>query len=80
VKIFQANAQDNKWWTQEVIVRGKTIRVLVDGKVLYEYVEPDGVTGTRKLGKGTFALQAHDPGSTAMYKNIMVKKLEKEEK
>ncbi len=80
VKIFQANAQDNKWWTQEVIVRGKSIRVLVDGKVLYEYVEPDGVTGTRKLGKGTFALQAHDPGSTAMYKNIMVKKLEKEDR
>jgi len=80
VKIYQAPAQDDKWWTQEVIVRGKSIRLIVDGKVLYEYDEPAGVEGTRKLGKGTFAIQAHDPGSIAHFKNIMVKKLDKKDR
>jgi len=43
--------------------------------VLFEFVEPDGVTGTRKLSNGTFALQAHDPDSEVHYKNIRVKRL-----
>ena len=29
----------------------------------------------RRIGEGTFALQAHDPGSTVMYRNIRVKRL-----
>ena len=44
-------------------------------KTLYEYVEPEGITGTRKLSKGSFAIQAHDPKSVARYRNIMVKAL-----
>ena len=54
---------------------GKAVTVLVNGKVLFEFVEPEGVTGTRKLSSGTFALQAHDPGSEVHYKNIRVKRL-----
>jgi hypothetical protein len=49
--------------------------VRVDGRVLYEFVEPEGVTGTRKLAAGTFAIQAHDPGSEVHYRNIRVKRL-----
>ncbi len=30
----------------------------------------------RKLSSGTFALQAHDPGSKVHFKNIRVKRLE----
>ena len=44
-----------------------------------EYNEPPGVQAgkdfTRTLDEGTFALQAHDPGSTVRYKNIRVKRL-----
>ena len=72
-------AQDNKWWTQEIIVKGNTVTVLVDGKKVLEYVEPPGATVgkdfERKLTEGTFALQAHDPGSVVRYKNIRVKRL-----
>jgi hypothetical protein len=57
------------------MVKDKQITVMVDGKVLFEFVEPDGVTGTRRLSSGTFALQAHDPGSEVHYKNIRVKRL-----
>jgi hypothetical protein len=72
-------AQDNKWWTQEIIVEGNTVTVLVDGKKVVQYIEPAGAQAgkdyTRKLNEGTFALQGHDPKSTIRYKNIRVKRL-----
>jgi hypothetical protein len=74
-----SSAQDNKWWTQEIIVDGNTVTVLVDGKKVLQYVEPAGAQPgkeyTRKLNEGTFCLQGHDPKSTIRYKNIRVKRL-----
>ncbi|NBW96994.1 MAG: DUF1080 domain-containing protein [Planctomycetia bacterium] len=75
VKNFVPPANDDTWFTQELIVKGKAMAVIVDGRVLFEFVEPEGVTGTRKLSAGTFALQAHDPGSEVHYKNLRVKRL-----
>ena len=75
VKNFTPPAKDNEWFTLEVMVNGKTVGAAVDGRVLYQFVEPDGVTGTRKLSQGTFALQAHDPGSEVHYRSIKVKRL-----
>ena len=75
VKNFVPPAKDDTWFTQELIVKGKALAVIVDGKVLFEFVEPEGVTGPRKLSAGTFALQAHDPGSEVHYRNIRVKRL-----
>jgi len=75
VKRFETPAKDNEWYTQHIIVKGKSVTVKINDKVLYEYVEPDGVTGTRRIGKGSFALQAHDPKSVVKYRNIMVKPL-----
>lgn len=72
-------AQDNKWWTQHIIVKGNTVTVLIDGKKVLEYNEPPGAQPgaeyARKLSQGTFALQAHDPNSVVRYKNIRVKRL-----
>jgi len=74
-----AAAEDNKWWTQHVIVNGDTVLVKIDGKICVEYKEPPGAQPgadfTRKLTQGTFALQAHDPKSVVRYKNIRVKRL-----
>lgn len=75
VKNFMPPAEDNTWFTQELIVQGKRITVIVDGKTLFEFVEPEGVSGTRKLSHGTFALQAHDPGSEVHFRNLRVKRL-----
>jgi hypothetical protein len=72
-------AWDKHWWTQEIIVKDNTVTVLIDGKTVVQYVEPDGAQPgkkyTRKLNEGTFALQGHDPKSTIRYKNIRVKRL-----
>lgn len=80
VNVKESAAVDNKWWTQHVIVKGNRITVKIDGKTVVEYDEPAGKEAgkdfTRKIDEGTFALQAHDPKSTIMYKNIRVKRLD----
>lgn len=78
-KVFEPPAKDDTWFTLNVRVQGKNVRVQVDGKTVVDYTEPPGKQPgedfTRVLDKGTFALQAHDPGSTVMYKSIRVRRL-----
>jgi hypothetical protein len=73
-------AKDNEWWTQTIIVKGDKIITKINGVMVLEYHEPPGVQPgkdfTRKIAEGTFALQAHDPGSVVHYKNIRVKRLD----
>jgi hypothetical protein len=78
VNIGMTPARDNQWWTQHIIVRGRKVTVKVDGKTVLEYSEPpvDPNARAKKLGQGTFALQAHDPKSIIHYKNIRVKRLD----
>ena len=80
VNIFRSPAEDDKWWTEEIMVQGNKVTVLVDGKKVFEYFEPPGTVAgkdfARKLNEGTFALQGHDPNSTVRYKNIRVKRLD----
>jgi hypothetical protein len=75
-----APAKDDVWFTEHVIVKGNTVTIKVDGKTVVDYTEPEGTKAgkqfTRKLDKGTFALQAHDPGSIVYFKNIRVKRLD----
>lgn len=73
-------AEDNKWFTQHIIVNGKTVKVMIDGKTVVDYTEPDNPERPegmkdRLLSSGTIALQGHDPGSTVYFKDIMVKVL-----
>ena len=70
-------AKDNEWHTQEIIVRGKRIISKINGEVLVDYTEdPADIRGERRLSSGTFAIQAHDPGSKVLIKNIEVKPLD----
>ncbi len=76
VKNFDAPSKDNEWFTEEIIVEGKHIITKVDGKTIVDYTEPDQLDRAfPKLDKGTFALQAHDPGSVVRYRKIEVKPL-----
>lgn len=76
VKLFETPARDNTWWKHEVIVRGRNIVVKIDGKVVVDYTEPEGVTSTRRLSSGSMALQAHDPKSVVYYRNLRIRPLE----
>lgn len=71
-------AKDNKWFTEDIIAKGNTITVKVDGKLVARWTQPADWAGTkdfpgRRIGPGTIALQGHDPKSTVYYKNIRIK-------
>ncbi len=75
-------AKDDVWFTQSVTVQGKRIIVKVDDKVTVDYTEPEGAAEDenrypgRTLSSGTFALQCHDPGGTAIFETIEVRLLD----
>ncbi|QDU38157.1 hypothetical protein Mal4_24800 [Maioricimonas rarisocia] len=78
--VHDVMVEDDEWWTQHIIVQGNRVIVKVNGKTVVDYTEPEGqkpqsADFARLLGEGTFALQAHDPGSTVHYRNIRVKRL-----
>lgn len=66
--------KDDEWWEYQIIVKGKTVTISVNGKVVTEWTQREN--SRKKLSAGTFALQAHDPGSEVHYKNIRVKRLD----
>lgn len=72
--------KDDEWYTQEIIVKGKNIKLLINGKALVDYTEPDDKKPfdknfERRLGEGTIALQAHDPDSLVYFKDLKIKRL-----
>jgi hypothetical protein len=80
VDVKEQHIQDDAWWTETVIVKGRHVTIKLNDKTVVEYDEPEGKEAfdknfERRLGSGTFALQAHDPNSTILYKNIRVKRL-----
>lgn len=78
--VADPGVKDNEWYTQEIIVEGRHVQLKINGKTLTDYVEPENkpafdASFERRLGEGTFALQAHDPESKVYFKNIAVKRL-----
>lgn len=77
---WKAPAGDGVWFDYRIRVVGQTIQTFIDGKLICEYTEPanawrpDDKKG-RLLNGGTFAFQAHDPGSVVRYRKIRVKVL-----
>ncbi len=72
--------KDDEWYTQEIIVNGPHVELKINGKTMVDYTEPAkkevfSREFERKLGEGTFALQAHDPESIVYFRNIEVKRL-----
>jgi hypothetical protein len=68
--------EDNTWMKYVIRVEKGKITVSINGKDLVkDYVPEEGKSKLQKDG-GTFAIQAHDPGSTTLYKNIRVKSLD----
>jgi len=73
-------APDNVWFEYHIRVEGKRIQIWIDGKQTVDFTEPEGWTppkgmAGRKLGSGTFAIQAHDPGCKVDYKDLVVERL-----
>lgn len=71
---------DNEWFTEHIIVQNNTITIRLNGKEVVKWTQPADWDGGREgpgrvIGRGTIALQGHDPTSTVYYKNIRIKPL-----
>jgi hypothetical protein len=79
LNVARAPARDNEWFRYHIIVNGKRITIRINDQTTVDYTEPEGKKPgndfTRVLEQGTFALQAHDPQSRALYRSIQVKRL-----
>jgi hypothetical protein len=76
----QSPVEDNEWYDYDIIVDGKHVVLKINGVVTTDWTEPEGweppagMSG-RRLARGTFAIQAHDPDSVVHYKDLRVKRL-----
>jgi hypothetical protein len=78
--LYKGLASDDEWFEMRAEVRGKRVRVWLDGTLVVDYREPDTLPESwaesfRSLGSGTFALQCHDPESKVFYRNLRVRPL-----
>ncbi len=81
--VYKAFARDDEWFQLRIRVEGKRVRIHVNDMLVVDYVEPepplpdpDGFG--RTLTRGTFALQCHDAGSKARFRNVLVRPLPEE--
>lgn len=69
--------KDNEWVEYIIRVEDQTVLTYVNGKLFVRWKQPeDWSNENQRLGKGTFAFQAHDPASIAYFKDIYVKTLD----
>jgi len=79
--VYKQLAKDNEWFRLHIAVRAKQVQVWLNDMLVVDYLEPEpavhaeGVPDGRVLSRGTFALQCHDAGSKAFFRNILVKPL-----
>ena len=69
-KVFDKLVPEDTWFTQHIIADGDHIIIKVNDKVTVD-------THDSSYAKGYLALQAHDPGSVMMYKDLMFRPLKK---
>ena len=65
---------DDAWMKYVIKVEDGKVTVVVNDKNLVAY-QTESATSKLKPEGGTLAIQAHDPGSTTLYKNIRIKAL-----
>ena len=78
--IYKAFVKDDTWFQMHIVVRANRAQIRLNDMLLVDYVQPDPpVTAPHGEGRvidhGTFALQCHNDGSRAFFKNVMVKPL-----
>jgi hypothetical protein len=79
VNVNPAPHKDNEWFTYYIKVEGKRVIIKINDKVTVDYTEPKdkkaGKDFTRVIDAGTIGLQAHDPVSKVLFKNLKIRGL-----
>jgi hypothetical protein len=79
--VYKQFIADDQWFKMAVAVRGKNIQIRLNGMLVVDYTEPTpaiipaGGEKNRFLDRGTFALQCHNAGSLAFFRNVRVRPL-----
>ncbi len=78
--LYKAIVQDNEWSTMHICVRNRHVQIRVNDFLAVDYIEPENPLldvrrPGRRISRGTFALQGHDPDSKVSFRNIRVKPL-----
>ena len=80
VQDVKESQKDDEWMDYLIRVQGKKVIVKINGKKVVDFTQAEKPEHLEKfpgrlLGEGTFAIQAHDPGSVAFVKDIKVRVL-----
>lgn len=78
--VRETYVNDGEWYTTHIIVKGDHVTVKLNGETVMEYIESEDPNrpenaGEKRIDRGTFAIQAHDPESVIYYRSIKVKVL-----
>ncbi|MBL9138888.1 MAG: DUF1080 domain-containing protein [Verrucomicrobiales bacterium] len=77
--VYRQLVADNEWFRLRISVLGRQVRIWVNDTESVNYVEPrhapNGGYKDRRISRGTFALQCHDPGSKVSFRRIRVRPL-----
>ena len=84
IVLEEAPSRDGEWFDYHIKVVGKRIVIKVNGVTTVDWTQPQDFDPAkelknmpgRKLGSGTFAIQAHDPKSVTFYKDLQLKVLD----
>lgn len=78
----KAPSTDGEWFDYHIIVKDSNVVLKINGETTVNWTQPEGYAGPnpnmsgRKIGSGTIAFQAHDPGCEVHYKDIQIKILD----
>jgi Domain of Unknown Function (DUF1080) len=70
VVLNKAAHEPDEFFTQEVVMTGSRIQILVNGKQTLDWTDPN-----ETFKSGHFALQGHDPGSVMTFRKVEVMEL-----
>jgi hypothetical protein len=76
--LYRGLGPDDEWFGVKARVEGRRVRVWIEDTLVVDYREPDELPASwdetfRRLGRGTFAFQCHDPESAVSYRNVRVR-------
>jgi 3-keto-disaccharide hydrolase len=77
--VYKALARDDEWFTLRVKVQKPRVEIRVGDALVVDWTEPsalpEGAPKLNRLGRGTFALQCHDPASKVFFRKLRVRPL-----
>ncbi len=77
VKVNPSPVKDDEWFHYYLKVEGDQVTIRINGKTVVDWTQPeDWDQKTKRLGKGTLALQAHDANSRTEFRDIKLRVLD----